>query len=330
MGEADLVAALTTERARLPSVVRMEHAIRCEGLTKRYGSTLAVDGLDLAVEPAQVFGFLGPNGSGKTTTMRMLLGLVRPSSGRAWIHGRPLPDPDGLSRLGAMIEEPGFHPWATGRRNLEFLALSGPPLRRRAAVDAALDRVGLTGAAGRRVRTYSQGMRQRLGLAAALMREPSLLILDEPTNGLDPAGIQEMRVLFRELADGGSTVFLSSHLLSEIEQVCDRAAVLHAGRLVEEGPVTGIAARHAAVRVMLSRDDLGPALAVLAGWQARASGPGELRVEGADPREVNQALGQVGLWAYEIYRECATLESRFLCLTSDTPSPRDSDASAAR
>ncbi|MGW2939292.1 ATP-binding cassette domain-containing protein [Streptomyces sp. NPDC001156] len=305
----------------------MDEVIRCAGLTKRYGAALVVDGLDLTVGAGQVFGFLGPNGSGKTTTMRMLLGLVRPTSGLAWIHGRPLPDPDGLARVGAMIEEPGFHPWATGRRNLEFLALAG-----RApspdAVGRVLVRVGLAEAAGRKVKTYSQGMRQRLGLAAALLREPSLLILDEPTNGLDPAGIQEMRSLLRELADAGTTVFLSSHLLSEVEQVCDRVAVLHAGRLIEEGPVNGVA--RPTVRVTVDPVDLAEAAGLLAGYRCWSDGSGRLLVEDADPREINRRLGQSGVWAHEVRREPGTLENRFLSLTADDHDREGSDAPAAR
>jgi ABC-2 type transport system ATP-binding protein len=305
----------------------MDEVIRCAGLTKRYGAALAVDGLDLTVGPGQVFGFLGPNGSGKTTTMRMLLGLVRPTSGRAWIHGRPLPDPDGLARVGAMIEEPGFHPWATGRRNLEYLALAGPAPKP-GAVERALERVELTEAAGRKVKTYSQGMRQRLGLAAALLREPSLLILDEPTNGLDPAGIQEMRSLLRELAGEGTTVFLSSHLLSEIEQVCDRVAVLHAGRLIEEGPVQDVA--RPTVRITLDPADMTEAAGLLTGHRYWAAGPGQLLVEDADPREINQRLGQAGVWAHEVRREPGALEHRFLSLTTDDHDREDSDAPAAR
>lgn len=306
----------------------MTDAIRCVGLTKRFGSTLAVDGLDLTVEPGQVFGFLGPNGSGKTTTMRMLLGLVHPTSGQAWIHGRPLPDPDGLAAIGAMIEEPGFHSWASGRRNLGFLALSGPPLHRSDAVERVLDRVGLAEAADYRVRTYSQGMRQRLGLAAALLRDPSLLILDEPTNGLDPAGIQELRALLRALVDAGTTVFLSSHLLAEIEQVCDRVAVLHSGRLIEEGPVVEVA--KAAVRVTVDPADLGRAAQVLAGHRTHAVGPSELVVHEAEPRAVNEALGRAGVWAHEVRREFGALESRYLRLTADNRNREVPDASAAR
>ena len=220
----------------------MTEAIRCEALSKRYGPTVAVDRLDLVVEAGQVFGFLGPNGSGKTTTLRMLLGLARPSSGRAWRNSRPLPDPDGLDRVGAMIEEPAFYPWLSGRGNLEVLALCGPPPPRADAVDRALDRVGLAPVASRKIKTYSQGMRQRLGLAAALLRDPDLLLLDEPTNGMDPAGIRELRSLLRSLADDGTTVFLSSHLLGEVERVCDRVAMVRAGRVVAEGTVAELAA----------------------------------------------------------------------------------------
>lgn len=186
-----------------------------------------------------MFGFLGPNGSGKTTTMRMLLGLIAPTAGRAWVNGRRLPDPDGLSRVGAMIEEPAFYPWMTGRRDLEVLALHGPPPSRPNAVGAVLERAGLSAVAGRKVKTYSQGMRQRLGLAAALLRDPALLVLDEPTNGMDPAGIWEFRALLRGLADDGMTVFVSSHLLAEVEQVCDRVAVMNQGRLVEQARSPG-------------------------------------------------------------------------------------------
>src|SRR6516164_2264925 len=179
----------------------MTSVIRCEGLTKRYRGVTALDGLDLDVGAGQVFGFLGPNGAGKTTTLRILLGLVAPSAGRAWLNGRRIPDPDGLARVGAMIEEPAFYPWLTGRRNLAVLALSGASLPGPGdAITEVLDRVGLSGsAADRKVKGYSQGMRQRLGLAAALMRPPSLLLLAEPANGLDPAGIAAFRTLMRSL-----------------------------------------------------------------------------------------------------------------------------------
>jgi ABC-type branched-subunit amino acid transport system ATPase component len=172
----------------------MTSVIRCEGLTKRYRGVTALDGLDLSVGPGQVFGFLGPNGAGKTTTLRILLGLVTATAGRAWVNGRPAGDPDGLAQIGAMIEEPAFYPWLTGRRNLEVLALSGPPLPGLPGqIGRVLTAAGLGAAADRKVKGYSQGMRQRLGLAAALMREPSLLLLDEPANGMDPAGGNAVR-----------------------------------------------------------------------------------------------------------------------------------------
>jgi ABC-type multidrug transport system ATPase subunit len=329
LGESNLVQTPTTCGYGLASIAAMDDAIRCEGLSKRYRSTLAVDDLRLAVGPAQIYGFLGPNGSGKTTTMRMLLGLAVPTSGRAWIHGRPLPDPDGLAAIGSMIEEPAFYPWASGRRNLEILALSGPPLGRADAVDRALDRVGLMAAAGRRVRTYSQGMRQRLGLAAALMRDPRLLILDEPTNGLDPAGIQEMRDLLRMLADSGTTVFLSSHLLNEVEQMCDRVAVLRAGRLVEEGPVSAVIGDRTQVKVTVAAGDLVQAQQLLARWPTRVVGPGRLVVDRAEPCAVNETLGRAGVWAHEVCLARSGLESHFLRLTADHQGPEDRDALAA-
>jgi ABC-2 type transport system ATP-binding protein len=228
----------------------MAAVIECRGLTKRYRGTTALAGLDLTVEAGQVFGFLGANGAGKTTTMRILLGLVAPSSGRAWLNGKRVPDPAGLARVGAMIEEPAFYPWLTGRRNLDLLALSGARRPARGEeISAALERAGLTGAADRKVKGYSQGMRQRLGLAAALMHRPALLLLDEPANGLDPAGIKEFRTLLRSLADGGTTVFLSSHLLAEVGQVCDQVAVIHEGRLAGQGPVSQLATEEAFLRL---------------------------------------------------------------------------------
>jgi ABC-type multidrug transport system ATPase subunit len=296
--------------------------IRCEGLTKRYGSTVAVDGLDLAVEPGQVFGFLGPNGSGKTTTMRMLLGLVRPTAGRAWVNDRPLPDPGGLSRIGAIIEEPAFYTWLTGRRNLEILALHGPS---GAVAGEALERVGLTAVADRKVKAYSQGMRQRLGLAAALLRHPPLLLLDEPANGMDPAGIREFRALVRSLADDGTTVFLSSHLLAEVEQVCDRVAVVNSGRLVEEGRVADLASARPVVRVVLDEAERDAALTLLAGRPVRTDGPDTIVVQDAGGREVNEMLGRGGVWARQIRVERSGLEEAFLRLTEEgdhAPAPR--------
>jgi ABC-2 type transport system ATP-binding protein len=312
--------------------------IRCVGLTKRYRHALAVDRLDLSVPAGQVFGFLGRNGAGKTTTLRMLLGLIRPTAGRAWLNGRLVPDPGGLARVGAMIEEPAFYPWLTGRRNLEILARSGPPLRAVPddPVAAVLHRVGLAEVAARPVKTYSQGMRQRLGLAVALLREPPLLLLDEPSNGLDPAGISEFRGLLRALADTGTTVFLSSHLLAEVALVCDQVAVLHHGRLIEQGRVAELTARRARVRVVLRPADQAAAQRLLAAWSARADGPDALLVDTADARAVNQALGRGGIWAGQLSVERTGLEETFLALTgagagpAATPDPEETaDAPAA-
>jgi ABC-type multidrug transport system ATPase subunit len=216
----------------------MTTAIRTTGLTKRYGELRAVDAVDLEVAEGNVYGFLGANGSGKTTTVRMLLGLVLPTSGQAEVLGRPMPAArrSVLPLIGALVEEPGAYPHLSGAANLALLDATGPnPVRggqRRAQIGAALERVGLDPADRRPTRAYSLGMRQRLGLAAALMRRPRLLILDEPTNGLDPQGITEIRRLLLELNAGGTTIFLSSHLLAEIEQMCTRVGVLDRGRLV--------------------------------------------------------------------------------------------------
>jgi len=212
--------------------------IRTQGLTKRYGELRAVDAIDLEVGAGEVYGFLGANGSGKTTTVRMLLGLVLPTSGTAEVLGRPMPAgrADVLPRVGALVEGPGAYPHLSGRANLALLDASGHDrLARRprqARITEVLAEVGLDPADRRPTRTYSLGMRQRLGLAAALMRRPRLLVLDEPTNGLDPQGIQEVRRLLLRLNADGTTIFLSSHLLAEIEQMCTRVGVLDRGRLV--------------------------------------------------------------------------------------------------
>jgi ABC-2 type transport system ATP-binding protein len=306
----------------------MAAVIECRGLTKRYRGTTALAGLDLTVEAGQVFGFLGANGAGKTTTMRILLGLVAPSSGRAWLNGKQVPDPAGLARVGAIIEEPAFYPWLTGRRNLDLLALSGAGMPARGEeIAAALGRAGLTGVAGRKVKGYSQGMRQRLGLAAALLRRPELLLLDEPANGMDPAGIKEFRTLLRSLADDGTTVFLSSHLLAEVGQVCDQVAVIHAGRLVEQGPVGLLASARPRLRLVIDPADQPSALALLHRWPARADGPDAVLVEAAAGREINEALGRGGIWASQILPERAGLEEAFLQLTETRET---SDATARR
>ncbi|HEU5419041.1 MAG TPA: ABC transporter ATP-binding protein [Streptosporangiaceae bacterium] len=293
-------------------------AIRCEGLTKRFGAAIAVDDLTLAVAPGQVYGFLGPNGAGKTTTIRMLLGLIAPGAGRAWLLGRPLPDPRAVARVGSMIEEPAFYPWLSGRANLEVQAATAGRRPDRAEVARVLSLTGLEEVAGRKVRAYSQGMRQRLGLAAALLGKPPLLIADEPTNGLDPAGIRELRDLLGGLAADGTTVFLSSHLLAEVEQVCDRVAVISRGRLVEEGPTGQLGVTRRRVRVRVEQPDVEAAAVQLGRWPGRRDGQ-VFVVDHGRGRDVNAALAAAGVIAESVTVEQPSLEDRFLELVTENP-----------
>ena len=214
-------------------------AVATQGLSKRFRQQTAVDEIDLHVPRGAIYGFLGPNGSGKTTTIRMLLGLIEPSAGEIEVLGQRVPDRrnDVLPRVGALVEGPAFHPYLSGRENLRRIdaadrTTSGSPTAR---IDHALEQVGLQAAATKRYRAYSLGMRQRLAIAAALMTPKDLMVLDEPTNGLDPQGTREVRALIKTLADGGTTVLVSSHLLSEVEQVCTHIGVMHVGRLVAQG-----------------------------------------------------------------------------------------------
>ncbi|WP_067500485.1 ATP-binding cassette domain-containing protein [Actinoplanes sp. TFC3] len=214
-------------------------AVASQGLTKRFGSQVAVDAVDLVVPRGAVYGFLGPNGSGKTTTIRMLLGLISPTAGRHELLGRGMPDraAEALPRVGALVEGPGFHPYLSGADNLRRIDACDRTAEARtsaARTAAALDRVGLSAAAGKRYRTYSLGMKQRLAIAAALLVPRDLLILDEPTNGLDPQGTREVRTLVGALAAEGATVLLSTHLLAEVEQVCTHVGVMHRGKLVAQ------------------------------------------------------------------------------------------------
>ena len=231
--------------------------VSTDRLSKRYGDRLAVDSVSLAVRRGEVYGFLGPNGAGKTTTLRMVLGLVRPTSGRATVLGAPPGTPAAVARVGALVEGPGFYPYLSGRDNLRVMArYRGTDDR---AVDAALARVDL-GARGRdRYSGYSLGMKQRLGVASALLGDPDLLVLDEPTNGLDPAGMADMRSLLVDVAAGGQTVVLSSHLLAEVQEVCDRVGVIAGGRLLTEGTVAEL---RGATAVLLRAEPLDRALSV--------------------------------------------------------------------
>jgi ABC-2 type transport system ATP-binding protein len=244
-----------------------DSAIGVRGLTKRFGRQLAVDGLDLDVPQGSVYGFLGPNGSGKTTSIRMLLGLATPTAGDVRLLGERMPRASAtvLPRVGALVEGPAFYPFLTGRANLSRLDAADPrsvSRTRHARVASALDRVGLTHAAAKKAHAYSLGMKQRLGLASALLRPRELLVLDEPSNGLDPQGTREVRALIRRLANEDATVFVSSHLLSEVEQLCSHVAVMRAGRLVASGSLEELRATGGR-RVVVLSPDAGAAAAVL-------------------------------------------------------------------
>jgi ABC-2 type transport system ATP-binding protein len=302
-------------------------ALLTSGLTKRYGETDVVEELNLRVERGELYGFLGPNGAGKTTTIRMALGLIHPSRGDARLLGRSVSGAersDALRRTGAMIEEPSFYRFLSGRRNLEAFARAGrerDDVRGRLGrIDETLERVGLAGAAGKRVKAYSQGMRQRLGIALALLGRPDMLVLDEPTNGLDPSGMREIRQLLRSLADDGTTVFVSSHLLGEVEAVCDRVGVLSRGRLVAEGPPSVLRGSGRTVRVEV--DDVERAMravAALAGVEAVAA-PGAVSCtlsDSLEPADLNAALVGAGVRVSALVPERRSLEDVFLELVED-------------
>jgi ABC-2 type transport system ATP-binding protein len=287
----------------------MEFVIETQALTKRYGPIVAVDDLALQVRRGEVYGFLGPNGAGKTTTLRMLLGLVRPTAGRARVLGEVPGSPRGLAGIGAMVEAPGFYPFLSGRDNLRVLAGHAGVHEDRIAT--VLAEAGLTARAGDHVSTYSMGMKQRLGVAAALLKDPELLILDEPTNGLDPAGMAEMRDFIRALAAGGRTVLLSSHLMGEIEQVSDRVGVIRAGELVAEGTVDELRGQ-AGLRVRA--EPLDAAARVLGGLDGIELVDGEIDARAA---QVNRMLVEAGIAVSELGRRQASLEDVFLELTGD-------------
>ncbi|MZE71248.1 ABC transporter ATP-binding protein [Streptomyces sp. SID5789] len=316
-----------TEPEPEPQPERADDAvISTRGLTKRYrGGQLAVDGLDLTVPAGSVFGFLGPNGSGKTTTIRMLMGLIEPTSGSARVLGRPMPRAARtvLPRVGALIEGPALYGFLSGRDNLLRYDAADPtadPRTRRERVGAALDRVGLAAASGKKAKAYSLGMKQRLGLAAALLQPRRLLVLDEPTNGLDPQGMREIRALVRELASDGTTVFLSSHLLDEIEQVCTHAAVMAQGRLITQGAVADLSAG-ARGRLVVTTPDAGEAARVLKEQGAGDVVVAEDRVTAEPPdrdlAEVNAALVAAHVRVRGFALERASLEDAFVALTGE-------------
>ena len=295
--------------------------IRTDELTKRYGKILAVDGLSLEVPRGRIFGLLGPNGSGKTTTMGMLLGLVTPTSGSFALFGGDAQHQDSLRRVGAIVETPSFYPYLSGRANLAYFqgitGRSDP-----AELDDLLDKVGLADRAGSRFRTYSLGMKQRLGLAYALLGDPELLFLDEPTNGMDPAGMAEVRELIRGLATGGRTVLLSSHLLHEVEQVCDSVAILSRGRLIAQGKVADLVQSGGGERVSLRTTDNAKAVEVLSAldWVEEVQPRGEsVLVTAPSERssELSAALGRAEVYVTEMVAEEQSLEQYFLEVTGD-------------
>lgn len=305
----------------------MSSVIEVVGLRKEFRRlrgprTVAVAGLDLSVPKGGVFGFLGPNGSGKTTTIRCLLGLVQPSSGSCHLLGEPSPArlPHVIGRVGSIVETPTFFPRFTGHRNLSLLAsLQGIESKK---VDEVLDFVGLGARKKDNVRTYSLGMRQRLGLAAALLKDPEVLILDEPANGLDPAGIKEVRELLRKLGEEGRTVFVSTHILAEVAQTCDRVAILSRGRLVTAGPVSEILSGGQPTGLIVRLGDMRAGLeALTAAGFAASAGEGFIRVaiEPGQAERVTRALADAGLYLSELRPEEADLESVFLQLTQEHP-----------
>ncbi|MEU8260870.1 ATP-binding cassette domain-containing protein [Micromonospora sp. NPDC048999] len=309
----------------------MTAVLEIEGLRKTYrsrkrGTRHALDGFDMRVEAGQVHGFLGPNGSGKTTTLRTLLGLIRPDGGRMTILGQEVPAalPAVAGQVGAIVESPQFFPHFTARDTLSLLAEAGEVPRQR--IDEVLELVGLRDRAGERVKTYSLGMKQRLAVASALLKNPKLLILDEPANGLDPGGIREMRTLVRNLAESGMTVLLSSHILGEIQLICDSVTIISLGRRVAFGPVDEVLAQHATggVRVRLeAATDLPAAADALTRAGIRVTGhPDHLMLAGVDkPATVTRLLAEQGLYVSELAPVAVDLESVFLELTATAPVP---------
>jgi ABC-2 type transport system ATP-binding protein len=304
-------------------------ALATQGLAKRYGSRVALDGLDLRVPEGVVYGFLGPNGAGKTTTMRILTGLIHADSGSVELLGRPFGRRDRrrLFEVGALIESPAFYPFLSARENLRSLASTGAPVAP-GRIEELLTLVNLQDRAGDRVAGYSLGMKQRLGIAAALLSDPRLLLLDEPANGLDPAGIVGMRDTLRALAAAGKTVFVSSHILSEVQQLVDVVGIIARGRLIREGPVETLLREEGSIRIRVAADETARAAATLEAVAGPASvapeaasiDPGwiSVRFDPARAGELNRALAQAGIYASRV--EAGTnLEALFLELTGSRP-----------
>jgi len=306
-------------------------ALATRGLRKKYGSRVALDGLDLSVPAGVVYGFLGPNGAGKTTTMRLLTGLLHPDAGSIELLGRPFSARDRrrLFEVGALVESPSFYPYLSGRANLRELAAAGAPVPRN-RVEELLELVGLRERANDKVSSYSLGMKQRLGIAGALLSDPTLLLLDEPANGLDPAGIVAMRETLRHLASIGKTVFVSSHLLAEVQVLADVVGIIAGGRLVREGSLDDLLTSEAVIRVRVpgtSSEAAATALAPIGATTPMDGLPGDgaevwLRVHAAPERaaDVNRALASAGIFASGL-ESGSDLENLFLQLTGGEAQP---------
>lgn len=323
--------------AASPAVLR-EPVLRVVNVTKRFGSLVAVDNLTFELFPGEVFGFLGPNGSGKSTTIGMVLGLIAPTAGHIEFRGREIGTQRRLTvrAIGAVMESPAFYPYLSGRDNLRAIAIAvgGVPARR---IDELLDLVGLTNRANSAFKTYSLGMKQRLGIASTLLTDPEVVILDEPTNGLDPAGQREIRELIPALAQQGRAVLLASHLLNEVEQVCDRVAIIRRGRLLQIGPVRELLRRGAHVEVVLPPSDLERAVPVVQSLpvvRGISVLDGRLHVDVHEPEEagaaINRALALSGIYASAIIPRQSTLEEVFLELTSDQQTGEAHDIAASQ
>ena len=315
--------------------------VEVRGLVKRYGELTAVAGVDLTVQTGDVYGYLGPNGAGKTTSLRMMLGLIRPTEGSVRLFGRdPMQSIHALEGVAGFVEAPTFYPYISARKNLELLAAfdgGGAPQR----IDAALETVELSGRAKDRVGGYSHGMRQRLGIAAALLRQPRLLLLDEPATGLDPAGMRDMRLLIRRLADQGMTVLLSSHLLTEVEDVCNRVAIVRSGKIVYEGEIAALK-RGAGTSYRLETTDDERAMAVCRAQRGIADvrlqhAKISFTADEAAVAELSQALVEAGALIRALAPQTVTLEDLFFSLTEgdepgrQAPAPPDpAPAPAAR
>lgn len=325
MADAASIENASAARSSDPALRTGEVILRAQQLTKRYGARLAVDALDLDVRRGDIFGFLGPNGAGKTTTIRMCLGLITPTAGSVAILGHNVTH-DGahiLPQVGALVEQPALYPYMSGRNNLRAVgdALGGVTETR---IDTVLDLVTLRGRDRDRVKTYSLGMKQRLGIAIALLHDPDLLILDEPANGLDPAGIVEMRDLLRTLAAAGKTVFISSHVLAEAQQICTRVAIIHQGRLVVASSVAELTRAHGEFVVAVDRPHEALALLQSQPWGAAARLDGDDRIITPAPAgqsaSLNLYLTRAGFVPGSIAPHQQDLEHIFLRLTTPSPS----------